>query len=92
MIFTGHKKYLGFLYLYSTYNNAVIHVFIKLLRNSVANNEKKPGIQMTDNLMLETISAPDSKRPGNNGVELAEVEPLDNHDHSILRKSGCPTS
>lgn len=89
MILTGHKKYLGFLYLYSTYNNAIIHVFIKLLRNSVANDRNKGGIQITNNLVPETISAGDSKQPESNEVELAEVEPLDS---SILCKSGCPTS
>ena len=91
MILIDHKKYLGFLYLYSTYNNAVIHVFIKLLRNSVASNGNRSGIQINDNLTPETISSGDSKQTGND-VDLDEVKSLDSHDHSKIRKSGCQTS
>ncbi len=32
---TGHKAYLGFMYLDYTYNNAVVHVFLGLLRHSL---------------------------------------------------------
>ena len=36
---TGHKKYLGFLFLYSAYNNAILHVFVNLLKNSVSKDQ-----------------------------------------------------
>ena len=34
----GHEAFLGFVYLDYTYNNAVVHVFINLLRTSVRLN------------------------------------------------------
>ena len=34
----GHKSYLGFFYLYYAYNNAVVHVFIKNLKDSLCDN------------------------------------------------------
>ena len=34
-MFTGHRSFLSFFYLYYAYNNAVVHVFIKNLKESL---------------------------------------------------------
>ena len=44
-IAAGHQAYLGFVYLDYTYNNAVVHVFINLLRKSVQNHTSRESIQ-----------------------------------------------
>ena len=44
-LFTGHKAFLGFFYLDYAYNNAVVHVFIQILKESVCKDLSKPMIQ-----------------------------------------------
>ena len=44
-LFTGHKAFLGFFYLDYAYNNAVVHVFIQILKESVCKNQGMPMIQ-----------------------------------------------
>ena len=34
-LFTGHKAFLGFFYLDYAYNNAVVHVFVQILKESI---------------------------------------------------------
>ena len=44
-MFTGHKAFLGFFYLDYAYNNAVMHVFIKIMKESVCKDQSVPKIQ-----------------------------------------------
>ena len=44
-MFTGHKAFLGFFYLDYAYNNAIVHVFIQILKESICKDLSKPMIQ-----------------------------------------------
>ena len=44
-LFTGHKAFLGFFYLDYAYNNAVVHVFIQVLKESACKDLSMPVIQ-----------------------------------------------
>ena len=39
----GHKAFLGYFYLDYAYNNAVVHVFIKILKESLGDNVMTPS-------------------------------------------------
>ena len=38
----GHKSFLGFFYLHYAYNNAVVHVFMKILKESIHDDPSTP--------------------------------------------------
>ena len=81
----GHRKYLGFLFLYSTYNNAVVHVFIRLLINSqTSSNYRSAEITTPESTTNEDISAHlDEIKKTDNDIELTEVqESVDSHSHA----------
>ena len=85
LIYVDHRKYLGFLYLYSTYNNAVVHVFIRLLVNS-SNNWKAD--RLAAEIATPDITSDEDKRTSDDDIkgtsidiELIEVEPVDSHSH-----------
>ena len=40
---TGHNAFLGFFYLDYAYNNAVVHVFIEVLKESLEDNPNTPS-------------------------------------------------
>lgn len=88
LILAGHKKYLAFLFLYSTYNNAVVHVFIRLLANSQSNANRKAGSGSAAALASETsisegnrTKLDDENEENDNDVELVEVERQASHSH-----------
>ena len=39
---SGHKSFLGFFYLHYAYNNAVVHVFMKILKESIHDDPSTP--------------------------------------------------
>lgn len=39
----GHKAYIGFLYVYSHYNNHVLHTFLHLLQDSIGSSKPRAG-------------------------------------------------
>ena len=66
---TGHKKYVGFLYLYTAYNNAVVHVFTNLLKSTIATNTAtKTAIAAPETANIEEM------KTSNSDVELVQVE------------------
>ena len=42
IILTGHKAYVGFIYLNHAYNNPIIHTFIRLLSESTDHTHDSP--------------------------------------------------
>ena len=93
----GHRKYLGFLFLYSTYNNAVVHIFIRLLINSqTSSNYRSAEITTPESTTNEDISAHlDKIKKTDNDIELIEVqESVDSRNHSpgehVLSKLHSP--
>ena len=83
-ILADHNKYVGFLYLYSTYNNAVVHVFIQLLKNSVATDASEDE-KSTEIHTPEAVSNEDSKQH-DGAIELVQVEnPLELTSDSLPR-------
>ena len=38
---SGHKSFLGFFFLHHAYNNAVVHVFMKILKESIHDDPNK---------------------------------------------------
>ena len=64
----GHQKYVGFLYLYTAYNNAVIHVFIHLLKNAAADKATKSAD------ISPEAAGDEDKRSYNSDIELVQVE------------------
>ena len=81
IILTGHKKYLGFLYLYSTYNNAVVHVFIRLLANSRTTSNLRANVSATSETTFGQYKRADfdddTKEAAHDSIELMEAEPAD---------------
>ena len=80
---TGHKKYLGFLFLYSTYNNAVVHVFIRLLINSKgsrgtlnAARSAAPEATFSNN---QRADLDDDIKETDHDIELIGTEPVDRY-------------
>ena len=60
----GHKSYLGFFYLYYAYNNAVVHVFIRNLKDSLSDNADAQQMHNSvdeEKDSLEGCSYPSSK-------------------------------
>ena len=45
LAFAGHKAFLGFFYLDYAYNNAVVHVFVQILKESVCKDLSMPVVQ-----------------------------------------------
>lgn len=41
-VHTGHRAFLGFFYLDYAYNNAVMHVFIATLKDTLEENSRTP--------------------------------------------------
>ena len=76
---TGHNKYLGFLFLYSTYNNAVVHVFIQLLINSGTNGRLKAVTPETTFSEDRRVNFDDDVKGTVHDIELIEAEPADRH-------------
>ena len=81
----GHKKYLGFLFLYSAYNNAILHVFVGLLKNSVATDLERSKVKPGDNTVaLDEVLSSDNKQyqSGNDCDIGVEVIPLESRTKS----------
>ena len=76
---TGHKKYLGFLLLYSTYNNAVVHVFIRLLINSKGSSSAKADRSAAPEATFSDDKGVDDIKETDHDIELIGVEPVDRH-------------
>ena len=75
----GHNKYLGFLFLYSTYNNAVVHIFIRLLVNSRTSSNVKAATPETTFSEDRRANLDDDVKDTAHDIELIEAEPPDRH-------------
>ena len=90
LLHTDHKKYLGFLFLYSAYNNAILHVFVNILKNSASKAQARidnPGggggkpCNGTKTFSA-AVSADDKRHLDKDGEELLEVPSLCRHARS----------
>ena len=68
MRLTGHKAFLGFFYLDYAYNNAVVHVFVKVLSEAVEGNRSResstlgsPGVESGEGRITATAFPPPSR-------------------------------
>ena len=84
LLHTDHKKYLGFLFLYSAYNNAILHVFVNILKNSVSKAQARidnPGggggkPRVDTKTFSAAVSDDDKRHLDKDGDELLEVPSL----------------